>query len=27
VAGPDEFDVIASTLHQALLEAWKELDR
>ena len=27
VAGPDEFDVIASTLRQVLLEAWKELDR
>jgi hypothetical protein len=27
VAGPDDFDVIASTLHQVLLEAWKELDR
>ncbi|MGQ0432214.1 MAG: aspartate aminotransferase family protein [Microthrixaceae bacterium] len=26
VAGPDEFDVIASTLHQVLVEAWKELD-
>ena len=26
VAGPDEFDVISSTLHQVLLEAWKELD-
>jgi adenosylmethionine-8-amino-7-oxononanoate aminotransferase len=26
VAGVDEFDVIASTLHQVLLEAWKELD-
>jgi adenosylmethionine-8-amino-7-oxononanoate aminotransferase len=27
VAGPDEFDSIGSTLHQVLLEAWKELDR
>lgn len=27
VAGPDEFDFIASTLRQVLLEAWKELDR
>ncbi len=27
VSGPDEFDVIASTLHQVLIEAWKELDR
>ena len=27
VAGPEEFDVIASTLQQVLLEAWKELDR
>ncbi|MDP1805291.1 MAG: aminotransferase class III-fold pyridoxal phosphate-dependent enzyme, partial [Acidimicrobiales bacterium] len=27
VSGPDEFDQIASTLHQVLLEAWKELDR
>jgi adenosylmethionine-8-amino-7-oxononanoate aminotransferase len=27
VSGPDEFDLIASTLHQVLLEAWKELDR
>jgi len=27
VAGPDEFDVIASTLRDALVEAWKELDR
>jgi adenosylmethionine-8-amino-7-oxononanoate aminotransferase len=27
VAGPDEFDHISSTLHQVLLEAWKELDR
>ncbi len=27
VAGPDEFDVISSTLRQVLLEAWKELDR
>ncbi len=26
VSGPDEFDVISSTLHQVLLEAWKELD-
>jgi adenosylmethionine-8-amino-7-oxononanoate aminotransferase len=26
VAGPDEFDVISSTLRQVLLEAWKELD-
>ena len=27
VAGPEEFDLISSTLHQVLLEAWKELDR
>jgi len=27
VSGPEEFDVISSTLHQVLLEAWKELDR
>ena len=27
VAGPEEFDTISSTLHQVLLEAWKELDR
>lgn len=27
VAGPDEFDSIAATLHQVLREAWKELDR
>jgi adenosylmethionine-8-amino-7-oxononanoate aminotransferase len=27
VAGPEEFDAISSTLHQVLLEAWKELDR
>lgn len=27
VAGQDEFDTISSTLHQVLLEAWKELDR
>jgi adenosylmethionine-8-amino-7-oxononanoate aminotransferase len=27
VAGQDEFDAISSTLHQVLLEAWKELDR
>ena len=27
VAGPEEFDLISSTLHQTLLEAWKELDR
>jgi adenosylmethionine-8-amino-7-oxononanoate aminotransferase len=27
VAGPEEFDLITSTLHQVLLEAWKELDR
>ena len=27
VAGPDEFDGIRDRLHQALLEAWKELDR
>ena len=27
VSGPDEFDTISSTLHQVLLEAWKELDR
>ena len=27
VAGGDEFDLITSTLHQVLLEAWKELDR
>ena len=27
VVGPDEFDSIGSTLHQVLLEAWKELDR
>jgi adenosylmethionine-8-amino-7-oxononanoate aminotransferase len=27
VSGPDEFDVISSTLHQVLLEAWKELDK
>jgi adenosylmethionine-8-amino-7-oxononanoate aminotransferase len=26
VAGPDEFDLIATTLHQVLLEAWKELE-
>ena len=26
VAGPDEFDAISSTLHQVLLEAWKELE-
>ncbi len=26
VAGPDEFDLIASTLRQVLVEAWKELD-
>jgi len=27
VSGPEEFDLIASTLRQVLLEAWKELDR
>jgi adenosylmethionine-8-amino-7-oxononanoate aminotransferase len=27
VAGPDEIDRIGTTLHQALAEAWKELDR
>ena len=27
VAGAEEFDLISSTLHQVLLEAWKELDR
>lgn len=27
ITGPDEFDLMASTLHQALTEAWKELDR
>jgi hypothetical protein len=27
VSGPDEFDTISSTLHQVLLEAWKELDK
>jgi adenosylmethionine-8-amino-7-oxononanoate aminotransferase len=27
VAGPEEFDGIRDRLHQALLEAWKELDR
>ncbi len=27
VAGGDEFDLISATLHQVLLEAWKELDR
>jgi len=27
VSGTDEFDLISSTLHQVLLEAWKELDR
>ena len=27
VAGPEEFDDIRDRLHQALLEAWKELDR
>jgi adenosylmethionine-8-amino-7-oxononanoate aminotransferase len=27
VAGQDEFDTISSTLHQVLLEAWKELER
>jgi adenosylmethionine-8-amino-7-oxononanoate aminotransferase len=27
VAGPEEFDTIAATIHQVLLEAWKELDR
>ncbi|MFZ6004660.1 MAG: aspartate aminotransferase family protein [Actinomycetota bacterium] len=27
VAGPDEFDTIASTLRDVLVEAWKELDR
>ena len=26
VAGEDEFDLMASTLHQVLVEAWKELD-
>ncbi len=26
VAGPDEFETISTTLHQVLLEAWKELD-
>jgi adenosylmethionine-8-amino-7-oxononanoate aminotransferase len=25
VAGPEEFDLIATVLRQALLEAWKEL--
>jgi hypothetical protein len=27
VAGPEEFDRMTSTIHQALVEAWKELDR
>jgi adenosylmethionine-8-amino-7-oxononanoate aminotransferase len=27
IVGPDEFDEIRDRLHQALLEAWKELDR
>lgn len=27
VAGPDEFDLMTSTLRDVLLEAWKELDR
>ena len=27
VAGPEEFDGIRDRIHQALLEAWKELDR
>jgi hypothetical protein len=27
VAGPDEFDRMSSTIRQALVEAWKELDR
>jgi adenosylmethionine-8-amino-7-oxononanoate aminotransferase len=27
VAGPEEFDTITSAIHQALREAWKELDR
>ena len=27
VSGSDEFDLISNTLHQVLLEAWKELDR
>ncbi|MEO7429668.1 MAG: aspartate aminotransferase family protein, partial [Acidimicrobiales bacterium] len=26
VAGPDEFDLISSTMRQVLVEAWKELD-
>jgi len=27
VSGPDEFDLISSTMRQVLVEAWKELDR
>jgi len=27
IVGPEEFEVIRDRLHQALLEAWKELDR